>query len=144
MSLDGATAATNDAVRGPGTFDRVLERLAILARHARFTLAFTVMRSNLREVRESPNWPTGRRQTAVFRPLYPVGVAGEHPELMTDFAEYLEAVDDLTSLGSDGWPDLRAIEPFGPVTREPGQSVIHNDYGCGAGRWCARSRFRGT
>ena len=45
----------------------------------------------------------------------------------------LEAIDGLASLGTDGRADLRAIEPFGPATREPGQSVIHNDYGCGAG-----------
>ena len=51
VSLDGATAATNDGVRGAGTFDRVIDRLTVLGKHARFTLAFTVMRSNLAEIR---------------------------------------------------------------------------------------------
>jgi mycofactocin biosynthetic radical S-adenosylmethionine protein MftC len=45
VSLDGATAATNDRVRGAGTFDRVLDRIAVLRRHARFTLAFTIMKT---------------------------------------------------------------------------------------------------
>ena len=43
VSLDGAAAASNDLIRGRGTFDRVMENLEILAKHSRFTLAFTVM-----------------------------------------------------------------------------------------------------
>jgi sulfatase maturation enzyme AslB (radical SAM superfamily) len=35
VSLEGATAETNDAVRGPGTFARVMDRLAVLREHAR-------------------------------------------------------------------------------------------------------------
>src|SRR5262249_33196268 len=50
VSLDGATAATNDRVRGAGTFDRVLGRIAVLRQHARFTLAFTIMKTNLHEI----------------------------------------------------------------------------------------------
>src|SRR5262249_32824961 len=51
VSLEGPDAETNDAVRGPGTFAAVLDRLAVLRRHARFTLAFTVMRTNAHLVR---------------------------------------------------------------------------------------------
>ncbi len=46
VSLEGPDAATNDAVRGHGTFEAVLENLKRLRRHARFTLAFTVLRTN--------------------------------------------------------------------------------------------------
>src|SRR5919108_663230 len=42
VSLEGATAATNDAVRGEGTYAKVMDRLAVLRRHSRFTLAFTI------------------------------------------------------------------------------------------------------
>src|SRR5262249_10484167 len=52
VSLEGPSAETNDVVRGPGTFDAVLEGLAILGRHARFTLAFTIMRTNAHLVRQ--------------------------------------------------------------------------------------------
>lgn len=134
VSLDGATAATNDAVRGPGTFDRVLERLRVLARHARFTLAFTIMRTNLDEIRACAELADRvGASTAVFRPLYPVGVAREHPELMPDFAGYRDAIDQLVEYGRDGAADLRSIHPFGPAPRAATQSVIHNDHGCGAG-----------
>jgi radical SAM protein with 4Fe4S-binding SPASM domain len=131
VSLDGATAATNDAIRGPGTFDRVLERLEVLARHARFTLAFTIMRSNLDEIRACAELAERvGASSAVFRPLYPVGVARDHPELMPDFAGYSHAIDQLIDYGR---ADLRNIDPFGPTAREAMQSVIHNDHGCGAG-----------
>ncbi len=46
VSLEGPDAATNDAIRGPGTFDAVLDRLKLLRRHARFTLAFTILQTN--------------------------------------------------------------------------------------------------
>ena len=45
VSLDGPNAATNDPVRGHGTFDAVLDNLKYLRQHARFTLAFTVMQT---------------------------------------------------------------------------------------------------
>jgi MoaA/NifB/PqqE/SkfB family radical SAM enzyme len=134
VSLDGASAATNDAIRGTGTFDRVLERLEALGRHARFTLAFTIMRSNLDEIRACAEL-AGRvgASTAVFRPLYPVGVARDHLDLMPDFADYCDAIDQLAEYGRAGAADLRSIDPFGPAAREASQSVVHNDHGCGAG-----------
>ncbi len=46
VSLDGATAESNDSVRGEGTFDQVLEKLKLLGRHARFTIAFTITSQN--------------------------------------------------------------------------------------------------
>jgi mycofactocin biosynthetic radical S-adenosylmethionine protein MftC len=134
VSLDGATAATNDAIRGSGTFDRVLERLEVLGRHARFTLAFTIMRSNLDEIRACAELAERvGASTAVFRPLYPVGVARDHPELMPDFEGYRDAIDQLVEYGRAGEADLRNIDPFGPAAREASQSIIHNDHGCGAG-----------
>jgi MoaA/NifB/PqqE/SkfB family radical SAM enzyme len=134
VSLDGATAATNDRVRGEGTFDRVLEGLKVLRRHARFTLAFTIMRTNLAEIRACAELAERvGAAAAVFRPLYPVGIAREHLELMPDFAEYEHAVAQLAALGAEASAELRSIDPFGPAAREESQSVIHNDHGCGAG-----------
>jgi radical SAM protein with 4Fe4S-binding SPASM domain len=93
VSLEGATAASSDAVRGEGTFERVLQRLALLREHARFALAFTVTARNHAEVEACA--ALARRvgaQKAVFRPLYPVGAAAARPELMPTFDAYTGAL----------------------------------------------------
>jgi MoaA/NifB/PqqE/SkfB family radical SAM enzyme len=52
VSLDGPNAETNDSIRRPGVFDRVVERLAVLCSRKRFevTLMFTVMKTNYRDL----------------------------------------------------------------------------------------------
>jgi radical SAM protein with 4Fe4S-binding SPASM domain len=53
ISLDGATGASHDLVRGRGAFDRVMDRLnrlAVSGLGPRVTLYFTEMRHNLEEV----------------------------------------------------------------------------------------------
>lgn len=137
VSLDGATSATNDLVRGKGTFDRVLDKLKILADHARFTLAFTIMQTNVEEIEACAAlaYEVGA-STAVFRPLYPVGIAREHlDQLMPTFEQYNEALNVLAGLDVDGHhqPDLRSIDPFSPHHREEGQAVTYGNHGCGAG-----------
>src|SRR5262249_8352887 len=52
VSLEGATAARNDAIRGDGVFDQVMAKLRLLGKHARFTLAFTITRANAGEMDE--------------------------------------------------------------------------------------------
>ncbi|MGY0059208.1 radical SAM/SPASM domain-containing protein [Streptomyces sp. LZ34] len=140
VSLEGATAETNDRVRGPGTFAKVLDRLAVLREHARFTLAFTIMRTNLDEIDACAELAHEvGADTAVFRPLYPVGVAERNQELMPSFADYTEALNTLSRLGGpspskpDNSVDLHHIDPFSPHSRQETQSVIHQNYGCGAG-----------
>ena len=131
VSLEGPTAEVNDAVRGPGTFDAVLDKLALLRRHARFTLAFTVLRTNAHLARQCAELAAAvGAHTAVFRPLYPAGVALEHAELMPSFAQYAQALDDLTQMSAD----VRELDPFGPATRAATQPVIHTADSCGAGR----------
>jgi radical SAM protein with 4Fe4S-binding SPASM domain len=134
VSLEGPDAATNDAVRGPGTFDAVMEKLKLLRRHARFTLAFTILRTNAHLVRRCAElaYRVGAH-TAVFRPLYPVGVAVDHPELMPSFRQYTEALRDLAGMDLPGG-DLRGLDPFGPGQREPTRPQIHTSHTCGAGR----------
>lgn len=133
VSLEGASAATNDRVRGAGTFDRVIDRLTVLGRHARFTLAFTVMRSNLGEIRECAELAARvGAHAAVFRPLYPVGVARHHLELMPTFTEYNESLNILAGMQEQGRFDLRELEAWSPRARQATQSVVHQNYGCGA------------
>src|SRR5262249_27989106 len=112
VSLEGPTAGVNDAVRGAGTFDAVMDRLKLLRRHARFTLAFTITARNAHLARECAElaFAVGAH-TAVFRPLYPVGVARDHPELMPTFGQYTQALRDLTCLSGHG-EDLRSLDEF--------------------------------
>lgn len=136
VSLDGATAESNDRVRGDGVFERVRERLVTLGRHARFTLAFTVMRHNAAEVEACARLAAEvGAHTAVFRPLYPVGVAREHPELMPRFDDYAGALARLAAMDARalGEHDLRALDPFSPTTREDGRAHVADDHACGAG-----------
>jgi mycofactocin biosynthetic radical S-adenosylmethionine protein MftC len=137
VSLDGATAATNDAVRGAGTFDRVIEKLALLRAHARFSLAFTVMRHNADEASAFAELAArAGAHTAVFRPLYPVGSAEARDELWPSFGDYERALDAIWTLGADdaGRPaEMRAIDPFSPRSRRDAQAVVHDNWGCGAG-----------
>ncbi len=134
VSLEGATAQTNDRVRGNGTFDAVRERLALLSKHSRFTLAFTIMKSNLEEMKDCVElaYQVGAN-TAVFRPLYPVGIARHNLELMPSFAEYNDALNVIAGAQRDKQADLCSIDPFSPLTRQESQSTIYENHGCGAG-----------
>lgn len=134
VSLEGPTAETNDAVRGPGTFDAVLDRLAVLRRHARFTLAFTLMRTNAHLARRCAElaYRVGAH-TAVFRPLYPAGTALRHLDLMPSFGQYTAALRDLAGAEPPG-ADVHALDPFGPESRAPTEPEIHTSHTCGAGQ----------
>lgn len=134
VSLEGPTAEVNDPVRGAGTFDMVLDKLAVLKQHARFTLAFTLTGSN---AHLAPQCAELARQvganTAVFRPMYPAGTGRHHLDLMPTFRQYTSALDDLSQMSVED-QDLRSIDPFGPETRASTQPEVHTSQGCGAGR----------
>ena len=66
--------------------------------------------------------------TAVFRPLYPVGVARSRPELMPSFAQYTRALEELAALGHD----THAIDTFAPNARAEQQAKTFTPPGCGA------------
>ncbi len=129
VSLDGATAQTNDHVRGAGTFEKVVDKLRLLGQHARFTVAFTIMSTNAHEVEECAALARDvGAHTAVFRPLYPAGVALQHLDLMPTYTQYADALERLTG-------DIRAIDPFSPQSRANTQSRIVLNNGCGAGNF---------
>ncbi len=134
VSLEGATSQTNDQVRGEGTFDRVIDKLALLGQHARFTLAFTIMRSNAHEVQQCAELAAKvGAHTAVFRPLYPVGQARHNLELMPTFEDYRSALEVLSGLQETSAFDLCNVDPFSPLAREDSQPVVFQNHGCGAG-----------
>jgi len=99
VSLEGASAESNDSVRGVGVFDEVVEKLKLLRQHAKFTLAFTLTSMNTHEAEHCAQFAhqTGA-SSAVFRPLYPVGVAASYPELMPEYSQYIEALRQLGSI----------------------------------------------
>jgi radical SAM protein with 4Fe4S-binding SPASM domain len=133
VSLDGPDAATNDAIRGAGTFEKVLEKLELLRKFARFTLAFTIMRHNAHLVKDCATLAqrTGAH-TAVFRPLYPAGTALHHLELMPTFSQYSGALQELSEM--DAGSDMCALDVFGPKQRHDIQPQIHTNHACGAGQ----------
>ena len=143
VSLDGATARSNDLIRGEGTYDRVLDKLKLLAQHARFTLAFTIMSTNADEVEQCAQLAKEvGAHTAVFRPLYPVGIAQNNLELMPTFGQYSQALVQLeSSLTADG--DLHAIDLFSPQARQATQAKIYTNNGCGAGNLIASISVQG-
>ena len=134
VSLEGPDAASNDAVRGAGTFDAVLDKLRLLRRHARFTLAFTILRTNAHLVKQCAElaYEVGAH-TAVFRPLYPAGTALDHLDLMPSFSQYTRALHELAEMDTPG-ADLQGLDAFGPQTRAATQPVIHTSHTCGAGQ----------
>jgi MoaA/NifB/PqqE/SkfB family radical SAM enzyme len=133
VSLEGPDAETNDAVRGAGTFAAVLDRLAVLRRHARFTLAFTILRTNAHLVRQCAElaYRVGAH-TAVFRPLYPAGTALHHLDLMPSLGQYTDALRELAVMDRPG-ADLRGLDPFSPEGRAATQPQVHTSHTCGAG-----------
>jgi mycofactocin biosynthetic radical S-adenosylmethionine protein MftC len=136
VSLEGASAATNDPVRGTGTFNQVLDRLKLLAEHARFTLAFTIMSTNADEVAACAELAHNvGASTAVFRPLYPVGTAqGFLNDLMPTFEQYNNALSLLAEFEVEPrQTDLSSIDPFSPYSRKDTQAVTYGNHGCGAG-----------
>lgn len=137
VSLDGATKATNDAVRGEGTFDRIVDKIRMLRDHARFSIAFTVMRHNAHEAAALAELASSLgAHTAVFRPLYPVGQAESDRSLWPTFEQYESALDAIWTLGatSDGRPaTARTLDAFSPRLRAESRAVVHENHGCGAG-----------
>lgn len=126
VSLEGATASTNDPIRGAGTFDAVVAKLRALGEHLRFTLAFTITKPSAGEADACAALARSLgAHTAVFRPLYPVGVAARHPELVPSYEDYAGAVASLAG-------DLSSVDPFGPMSRRDTQATTYTGKGCGA------------
>lgn len=137
ISLEGATPQTHDYIRGKGTFNQVLENVAMASKYCRFSLAFTLMKTNYHESRACARLAKQvGAEAAVFRPIYPIGTASQHSELMLSFSEYLEALDDLAALEkviNTSNVQFCNNHPWGPQTRIDSHSIVFSNFGCGAG-----------
>ncbi len=130
VSLDGASPASNDPIRGQGSWKRVREKLDLLSRRARFSLAFTITSRNAHEVDQCLQLAEEvGASCAVFRPLYPVGTAKKHPELMPTYTQYSEAVRALA---------------FSPQTRQLSAARSYSGRGCGAANLICSVSLGGT
>ena len=110
VSLDGATAESNDAVRGEGVFEQTCERIAILRKHARFSIGFTITSANAAEVDQCVELAKELGASAVvFRPLYPAGTALQNPDLMPTFEQYVKAIDSVAD-GASLEEDVSELE----------------------------------
>jgi radical SAM protein with 4Fe4S-binding SPASM domain len=106
VSLDGARAETNDALRGPGTFARIITGIELLAarRYPQFSLNMVVTRLNAGEIAEFDQLARtygAKTRLSRFRPsgrgcstwedyrlsreqlLDVSAFLGEHPEILT-------------------------------------------------------------
>ncbi|MFX1533863.1 MAG: radical SAM protein [Promethearchaeota archaeon] len=137
VSMEGASSQTHDYIRGNGTFNKVIDRISILSDYTRFSLAFTIMRSNIQEIKACAELAHRvGAEAAVFRPLYPVGSVQHNPELLISFSEYLHALKELSDM-REHLPgtvfQFCSIHPWGPQTRINSQSLVYTNFGCGAG-----------
>lgn len=135
VSLDGATRESNDAIRGNGVFDTVLERTKVLRGRVRFSLAMTVTSTNAHEGRAFGALARSvGASAAVLRPLYPTGLAARRLDLVPSFAQYRRALEELNEGASlDEGCGLAEAEPYGPSQRELDQANVVTNLGCGAG-----------
>ena len=122
VSLDGARAETNDAIRGRGTFERILTGIELLARRAYpdFSLNMVVTRLNATEVGEFDRLARGygaKTRLSRFRPSgggchtwedYRLtreqlaelsAFLGDHPEILTGDSFFALTPDSRRDLG---------------------------------------------
>lgn len=122
VSLDGARAATNDAIRGPGTFDRIMAAIELLAaRHyPELSLNMVVTRLNVGEIAEFAQLARrhgAKTRLSRFRPsgagcsawedyrltraqlLELSEFLGDHPEILTGDSFFVLTPDGRRELG---------------------------------------------
>lgn len=134
LSLDGASAETHDAIRGPGCFERTCAAVHHLAARSSLplNLHFTVMKHNLHELDEffrlAEALPV---QSLGVLPIRPAGRARDHEHLLLTPDEYREVASRLEVLASESVKPVFHI-PFMPGNDAQGSSRMYSTFGCGA------------
>jgi mycofactocin radical SAM maturase len=122
VSLDGARALTNDGIRGPGTFTRILAGIELLSRrgYPDFSLNMVVTRLNMGEIAEFDRLARhygAKTRLSRFRPsgrgcgtwedyrltrgqlVQLSAFLGEHPEILTGDSFFALTPDSRRALG---------------------------------------------
>lgn len=133
VSLEGASAETNDVVRGDGSFESTMQGIRRLSGICDYSIAFTLMKPNAHEAGDCVSLARqlGAR-AAVFRPCYPVGRASECPELLPSFEQYSSALASLAAACEQAGSEFCSAHAWGPHTRYDTQARVFPNFGCGA------------
>jgi radical SAM protein with 4Fe4S-binding SPASM domain len=118
VSLDGARAETNDAVRGPGTFAAIMESFERLNRHYSpgFAISMTITGPNLDDVAEAVQLAHDVGATMLFlRPPFPSGNLLDNEHLMVGLPEFWRALEAAHERASEIGQTINAPMPGGPV-----------------------------
>lgn len=131
VSIDGPDAATNDAVRGPGSLARALEGLAKLARR-RPTGVTTTLTPALVEKLPAlvARCVEAGAASITLRPALPSGRARERTELLPSFDEFARAIAALDALQVTS--PIPLFHPP-PVPHQHTSALILERFGCVAG-----------
>ncbi len=130
VSLDGATAATNDAIRGQGTYKRILEGIALLSERnfSHTSINMVVTRINFSEIERICELAAGygvKTRLSRFRPSGDAKKVWKELHLdnsqLAGLSEFLSAHREVLTGDS-----------FFPITKKDGRSLGLNV--CGAAR----------
>jgi mycofactocin biosynthetic radical S-adenosylmethionine protein MftC len=130
VSLDGATAATNDAIRGAGTFERILEGIALLSQQGfpHLSINTVVTRNNFCEMEQLCELAGHYGVNTRLSRFRPSGDAKRvWPEFRLDHSQ-LAWLSEFLSVR----PDILTGDSFFSITKEERRNLGLNI--CGAAR----------
>jgi mycofactocin biosynthetic radical S-adenosylmethionine protein MftC len=134
VSLDGATAATNDAIRGAGSYERALDAVRLLAGQGLrgFSVNLVVTRLNFAELDAFCDLAESHGAKARLSRLRPAGAAREV------WSDYRLRKDELTALSEflGRRPDVLTGDSFFPLAPDSRAKLGLNICGA-AGMTCA-------
>lgn len=115
VSIDGPDQASNDAIRGPGTFPKILAGLDTLRRHypPGFNVSATISARNADRAPELV--ALAQREGAkllLLRPAYPAGEALSDPLMSCDRDTFARAIDAARRAAAELGMALDAPHPY--------------------------------
>jgi len=143
ISLEGATAKTNDAVRGKGTFYAVVGNLKKHFKYRiRFGLSITLNSINIHEIDRFPGLAREvGAEVILLRNLYPIGRGASSDSLALSFAEYRQAVEKISQWKNKNFMVQTSCEP---IHSDNETATIYDNFGCAAGNTVATVYPDGT
>jgi len=134
ISLEGATAETNDAIRGQGTFDLVVSKLKKYFKYRLpFGLSITLNKLNMHEIELFPQLAREvGAQVVLLRNMYPIGrgASASAGSFALTFAEYKKTTEKIAKWNKKIFMVPTSCEP---VNSNVEAAVIYDNFGCAAG-----------